>query len=228
MSFDIHCLNNLEYDPDSELFQSYIDTVQELFWKSKEGVAYKEANSNIHIGYWIRNLMELGFGYHSSSVPQMDVAIVKDIVAELFPAKITLNKASDADSCIPELLTFWNFLQKEYQLQEAEAIIKYLRNIQPVYRSIMNDPSKFGMAKSLMVTAREAGFPMETQADMENFLVHFNRKQLGRNTEIENDGFDGSENDSMIISQKPNSFYKKRNNAKKISKESKKKNRKRK
>ena len=69
---------------------------------------------------------------------------------------------------------FWKFLKREYQLSNADDILSYLHEIEPDFRDIMNDTSKFGMAKSFFMMGQKAGFDMSTQEGLDEFLLHYN------------------------------------------------------
>jgi hypothetical protein len=72
------------------------------------------------------------------------------------------------------MVTFWQYLKREYQLSNADAIIKYLHQVEPKFKSIMNDSSKFGMAKSFMMMGKAAGFDMSTEAGINEFMMRYN------------------------------------------------------
>jgi hypothetical protein len=59
-------------------------------------------------------------------------------------------------------------------LARAEAVLKYLRGIQARYKAIMNDPSRFGMAKSFVMMGQAAGFDMTKQEDIDAFVATHN------------------------------------------------------
>ena len=80
----------------------------------------------------------------------------------------------DADDAIPELIAFWQFLKREYQFSSADAILEYLHELEPNFRDIMNDTSKFGMAKSFFMMGQKAGFDMSTQEGLNAFTLHYN------------------------------------------------------
>ena len=61
----------------------------------------------------------------NATLPKMKAPDVEEIVTELFPRKISLSSPDEADEAIPELIAFWEYLQREYQLSQAKSILKY-------------------------------------------------------------------------------------------------------
>lgn len=69
-------------------------------------------------------------------------------------------------------IAFWEFLKREFNFKTADSILKYLRQIEPKFRNIMNDPSKFGMAKSFFQMGQAAGFDMTSQLGPNAFALN--------------------------------------------------------
>ena len=165
--FDIHQLDNLDYDEAEPILEDYQDQAIELFANSPEGKEYLESHSEM--GSWIAHLIYYGYCYEGFTLPHMTKQDVKTILEGLFPRKISLLSPDDADDAIPELLAFWQFLKREFKFRNAGSIVTYLRQIQPKFKSIMNDSSRFGLAKSFFMMGQEAGFDMTTQEGLEEF-----------------------------------------------------------
>lgn len=176
MAFNIHQLNNLDYDDAEDILEPYQDEVIELFANSPEGQAYLETHETM--GFWIAQLIYYGFGYEGFTLPQMTKANVQLVLEQLFPRKISLFSPEEADDAIPELMAFWQFLKREFKLIKADSILKYLRQVEPKFKRLMNDPSKFGFAKSFVLMGQKAGFDMATEAGNEAFMQHYNAQIL--------------------------------------------------
>ncbi len=172
MTFNIYQLDNLDLDEAEPLLEDYQDEIIELFANSTEGQSYLEIHSDM--GGWIAHLIYYGYSYEGFTLPQMTDDDVQLVLESLFPRKISLLSPEDADDVIPELIAFWQFLKREYQLSNADAILEYLHEIEPSYREIMNDTSKFGMAKSFFMMGQKAGFDMSTQEGLDQFMLHYN------------------------------------------------------
>jgi len=181
MTFDIHQLDRLEYDEAEEIVDEYWDILTELFCNSPEGQGRAEVDPGV--GFWVRRFMYYGHSYLSVPLPQISRRHAQEIVADLFPRKISLHSPDDADDAIPELVAFWEYLKREYALPNADDILRYLRKVEPEFKGIMNDPANFGMAKSFFTMGQEMGFDMTTQEGMNAFMIAYNEAILSKEVE---------------------------------------------
>ena len=172
MTFDIHQLDNLDYDDAEPLMEDYIQEVLQQFAKSSEGQAYAESYPDV--GGWIRPFIELGYNYEGFTLPNMTVGNVEFLMESLLPRKIMVLEASEAEDAIPELTAFWSFLNREYNLRNAESIVAYLLSIKKQFCNWMVDPANGGMAKNFIMSGMEAGFDMTTQEGLDAFQRVYN------------------------------------------------------
>jgi hypothetical protein len=217
MGFDIYQLKEEEFD--EEQLRQYEDTLIDLFMNSPEGQALLKEYPGA--GFWVHSLISYGSGYTGVTIPNMEVHYIDELLSELFPRKITLSSPDDADSAIPELIYFWEYLHREYQLPNSEPILDYLRELDPKeFKEWMNDPENFGMAKSFFMMGQKAGFDMTDQKDMDAFMHLYNASLPHRHASSE------SETAGQKIGKKNDRAKAKR--LRNIARESRKKNRKRK
>ena len=176
MDFDIHQLDRMA--PDSEgteaAFEAFQQALLERFAQSPEGQERFKADPDM--GFWAAQLMYYGYQYEGKAVPRMTVGDVQTVVTELFPRKISLHSPEQADDAIPELLAFWKYLKREFHLPQSDAVLEFLREVEPDFPGMMNDPSNFGMAKSFFTMGQAAGFDMTTQEGMNAFMLAFNAR----------------------------------------------------
>ncbi|NJK69930.1 MAG: hypothetical protein HC789_19895 [Microcoleus sp. CSU_2_2] len=170
--FNIRQLNGLDYDEAEPLLEDYQNTLIELFVNSPEGEEYCKTYPDV--GFWISQFIYYGFGYEGFTLPRMKVEDVETVVEELFPRKVTLLSPEEGENAIPELLAFWQFLKREFKLRNATSIIKYLREIESEFGDIMDDSSKFGLAKSFFTLGHQAGFDMTTGEGLTQFQELYN------------------------------------------------------
>jgi hypothetical protein len=173
MSFDIHQLDQLD-EWDEGAFEEYQDALLDLFLQSEEGQMHLQQFPEADAGFWASQLVRYGYNYLGITLPKMTRADVEEIVTELFPRKISLLEPDDADDAIPELIAFWQYLKREYALRQADAIIKLLQRIAPDFVRILNDPARFGMAKSFVMMGHSAGFDMTNEEDINEFMHLYN------------------------------------------------------
>ncbi len=171
MTFDINALASCSEDWDKEL-EAYTDELIELFAESPEGQAHREEYQNIG---WSGQFVSLGFIYQEVLLPDMFDDDVEAILFEIFPRKISLMSPDDADDVIPELIAFWQYLHREYQLSNAEDILDFLKAMDPKeFQAEMNNPANFGMAKAFFQGGLDAGFDMTTEEGAREFQSVYN------------------------------------------------------
>ncbi len=170
--FNLRQLDGLDYDEAEPLLDDYQETLIELFVNSPEGEEY--CKSYPDVGFWISQFIYYGFGYEGFTLPCMKVADVETVIEDLFPRKVTLLSPEEGENAIPELLAFWQFLKREFKLRNATSIIKYLRDIEPEFKEIMEDSSKFGIAKSFVTLGHQAGFDITTGEGLTQFQEIYN------------------------------------------------------
>ena len=182
MDFDIHQLDGMT--PDSEdaeaAFEAFQQALLERFSQSPEGQSRLKADPDM--GFWAAQLMYYGYQYEGSVLPRMTVGDVQTVVTELFPRKISLESPEQANDTIPELVAFWKYLKREFLLPQADAVLEFLRDLEPDFPETMNDPSNFGMAKSFFSMGRDAGFDMTTEEGTRAFMAAYNKNLLARQT----------------------------------------------
>ncbi|PIE74608.1 MAG: hypothetical protein CSA18_04475 [Deltaproteobacteria bacterium] len=179
MEFDINQLDELEYDGSSEsgdALTQYQNSVLDEFALSLEGKELIKVDPEI--GFWIAQLIYYGFCYIGVSLSQMEEQDIDEIITGLFPEKITLIDPDNANKAIPELLAFWQFLERKYKLSNAQMVISYLTRIKPKFTDIMNDPSNFGLSKSFITMGQQAGFDMTDQEQMDEFTKIYNESKM--------------------------------------------------
>lgn len=174
MTFDIYALENWEtrwQDWDIAL-QDYTPDLIELFEQSPEGKAHDEKYQ--HVG-WSYHLVNLGFTYQEVPITQMNEDDIEATLLRHFPRKISLSSPDDVDDVIPELIAFWTFLKREYDLVNADGAIAYLQQLAPKrFKAAMNNPANFGMARSFLQGGLQSGFDMTTQEGLDAYATHYN------------------------------------------------------
>ena len=226
MAFNIHQLDNLTYegaeDEEHEL-ELYQNSIIEEFKKSDECIVINK--EGIEPDFWIGQMIYYGIGYIGTTLPSMTVNDVSEILEDIFPKKIILSSPEDADVIIPILIAFWSFIKAKYKLKNSNVILKYLNNIKKDYKSIMNDSSSFGMAKSFFTQGLESGYDMTDQNDNNKFIESYNEDIISYTNNLQNLTQKKPKLATKSLSKKANLKKKK---LRKMQKSSRKKNKKRK
>lgn len=174
--FDIHALDSLVPGSDeaNTAFDRYRGSFLDMFRASPEGRAC--APKHGPAGLWAGCLLDFGFNYAGATLPNMTISDLEEIVSGYFPRKVSIRTPEEAEDIAPELIGFWRFLGREFALDTAEEAVRYLDEIQPSIVKMMNDPSRFGMAKSFFMAGQAAGFDMTDQDQMNMFLAAYNAR----------------------------------------------------
>jgi hypothetical protein len=99
---------------------------------------------------------------------------LSEILFDLFPSKVSAD-AAKAPEIIRELQAFWKFLQREFHLENAAGCLKMLDD--KAARRLekeMSNPANFGMAKSFVMMGKARGFDMATEEGMNKWMVTYN------------------------------------------------------
>jgi hypothetical protein len=185
MSVNLHQLDQIQdYDRAIAALDEFVEELVREFVASIEGKAFLQAHPSMteYVGSWIDHLLYFGYAYESVTLPQMTQSNVEVIVTQIFPNKISLLDPAEANTTIPELMAFWQFLKREYQHPQAHRIIKFLKQLQPKFPRMMNDPQNFGIAKSFLMSGMAAGFDMTNEEEIEKFQQQHNQELTAANS----------------------------------------------
>ena len=171
MGFDIDQLKTPDGDYDEEALGEYQNQLVDLFRESPEGLALRKTHDDA--GYWVGLLVDFSYSYIGVSLSEMSVHDMEEVLTELFPRKVTI-PPEEAREVVPELAAFWNYLKREYRMEQVDSILALLRKTEPGFPGIMNDPSRFGMAKSMMTMGMESGFDVMSEEGLADFMQHYN------------------------------------------------------
>ncbi len=117
-----------------------------------------------------RFVMDLAADYFGVTIATLGASALREIVFEIIPRKVSID-ASAASEIIEENRAFYAFLKRELGLAQADACLRVLGG-GAVWRleAALSDPSKFGMAKALLMSGRAAGFDMESKEGIEAWM----------------------------------------------------------
>ena len=182
MTFDIHRIDDLDYMSDENAekeFNEYCDELVGLFFDSPEGKKHRELFPDE--ADWTSMFMDYGFRYLGYSVPTMDEGAVDELLTDILPQKVSLQKREEALDAIPELIAFWSFIKREYNLENADSILEYLKSCSPDrFADDIMDPRKASMAKSFFMSGQAAGFDMTDMNQSHQYMALYNASLLSQ------------------------------------------------
>jgi hypothetical protein len=119
-------------------------------------------------------LIDFGINYLSVTPPQMSPDDMRAILFDLFPRKVSAS-ADEAPDIIRELQAFWQFLQREFHLENAAACLKALdEKTARKLKKEMGDPANFGIAKSFVTMGMQRGFDMSSEEGLNEWMAIYN------------------------------------------------------
>lgn len=132
-------------------------------------VASPEAKvlSDVQTCHFVMDFAAACFGV---TIATLRPAELREIVFDIIPRKVSID-ASAARWIIEENRAFYAFLEREFGLAQADACLRVLGGdaIEKL-EAALSDRSKFGMAKSLFMAGREAGFDMNTKEGIDAWM----------------------------------------------------------
>ncbi|MCB0046260.1 MAG: hypothetical protein KDD92_12590 [Caldilineaceae bacterium] len=161
---------------DGQELGTYIDDLIAGFVNSPEGESVSADPETV--GFWIESFIEYAFLYEGYTPATTGRHEAEDIMTNILPRKMSLSEPEDADEGLVELIGFWEYLKREYELANAEEVLAYLRGLSvEEFRGYMFDPARAGMAKSFFLSGTEAGYDMSTKEGMDQYMLQYNLMQ---------------------------------------------------
>ncbi len=115
-------------------------------------------------------VMDLAADYFDQTIATLGPSDLDELLFHLIPRKVSID-ASAAGSVIDALRSFYAFLKRELQLEQADACLRVLGGDAAArFEAAMADSENFGMAKSLVMAGREAGYDIDSKEGLEAWL----------------------------------------------------------
>lgn len=170
MSFDIHgetFAGDTFYNESA--LSTYVDELMTLFVESPEGQARLKADPEM--GFWAASSIEYCHIHIGPLPPLCSPDDAEELLFDVFPRKITITSADEAEGALPEIIALWEYLKRAFELPNADEMLAYLRGLDSQeFIDAMFDPSNFGMAKSFAMSGYQAGFDMTDPDSMDQFM----------------------------------------------------------
>ncbi len=137
-----------------------------------------EASGVVDAGSWTGSMLDFGVSYLDVSVAEIGANELREILFELFPRKMSC-EPDDAAAIVKELRAFWTWVKREFHLETADECLAVLRpGSEQALRRTLADSGKFGMAKSLFLAGKNAGYDTGTQEGLNRFVADVNAGKL--------------------------------------------------
>lgn len=135
----------------------------------------------------VMTFTEFMLDYHGAAPEQWSERKVEACCLETFPRKVSADE-SYFEAIAPALLAFFGFLEEGKLVRKAAYLKNKIRLIAPEIAKAAAKPENWGLAKSIVMQAREQGVDMTNQEELEQFRLRYNeslsnvdRPQISRN-----------------------------------------------
>jgi hypothetical protein len=172
MSFD---LNAAVFDEQGTYLEEqavrYEEALMDQFVASPEGQAITQAGTELG---WTRAMIHYAITYAGVTPATMTTGDLEEVAYSLFPRKV-ITERGDGAEIIQELRAFWHFVERVYHLPQAKQLLARLtpQAARRLERALQ-EPANFGMAKSVVLMGKEAGFDMESPEGMRAWVQAYN------------------------------------------------------
>jgi hypothetical protein len=172
MTFDIHQqVFDRDGLPHEEKARQYQDQLVQLFEQSPEGQALRSEGLEPRR---VSMMIDFGINYLSVTPAQMSPDGVREILFDLIPRKVSAS-ADAAPDIIREFRAFWQFLQREFHLENAAACLSVLDDkAARELKKKMSNPASFGIAKSFVMMGMERGFDLSSEEGVNEWMAKYN------------------------------------------------------
>lgn len=165
--------DEFDEDLDEDAVYAEIDEISEAFRRSDE--ARRLAGWSPE---WLSAVLDVlgdyGFKYFGARLTELEVGEVDEIVFDLYPSKVTIEDAAEADQIWNELIAVWRWLEREHLNPNASAVLQMLEGHGDEFREAMLDEENWGPAKRFATAALRSGVDVNDSEAMSRFLDQYN------------------------------------------------------
>jgi hypothetical protein len=166
---------------DHELRQPVEDKLAAQLMASPEGAKVSALGGH-------RMLMEYAASYVGASIATLEPWALNEVLFDIIPRKVSV-EASEAGAIVEDCRALYRFLDRVYGLEQAEACLRALGpGAERKLAKALDDPRNFGMAKSLFMSGKDAGFDMQSKEGIEEWMRSIQGKPLPPSVRLPMDG----------------------------------------
>lgn len=117
------------------------------------------------------------YSYHLLIPEEWDESGLEECCLDTLPRKITADE-SYYRSIAPVLSSFFKFSGEKGFLKNASNLARKVNKIDKQIVKNSSDSSRWGMAKTMLMSAKKAGVDIENEAEIKKYMNIFNQQQL--------------------------------------------------
>jgi hypothetical protein len=121
---------------------------------------------------------EMMYAYHGRRPEKWTVKIVEECCTQTIPRKVAVDN-DFFQAIAPVLTAFFGFLQSAGHIRNGAALIKTIRRIEKKIVNNASEPENWGMAKSILSGAHNAGVDFTDEDELQEFIMQLNDGMTG-------------------------------------------------
>ncbi len=115
--------------------------------------------------------------YEGAGMSDWDSQNVTSVCLEWIPKKVTA-EIEFFEHFSDVLTQFFKFLEKGNDIKNAKKIQKTIAEIKDDIPAMARDPRNWGIAKSMMMGAKQSGYDINNKEDLNHYLLDYNQNAL--------------------------------------------------
>lgn len=141
---------------DEDLAREYSEELTRRFADSEEASALPDVG-------WAQMFIDGAFTCAGANAAQYDASVVRDVVFDFFPEKVTV-APSTAPVIVAQLRAFFAFLGREFALPDAKSCARVLAGAATdKLEAALADPRRYAPAKAMMMQGLQEGYDVYTE-----------------------------------------------------------------
>lgn len=165
----------------------YMEEVRKWIWQFERSSFYKELEEieQGNVGFTVETFTDYMYNYEGQEPGEWTVNSMEEVCLEVVPRKVSGEE--DLFLSYGKVLgQFFEFLAKE-EILKTRPLITRLKEISDQIFEYSQNPSNWGMAKSLMMGAQASGVDVGDQGELNEYMLRENLRkltQVSRDSEI--------------------------------------------
>lgn len=161
---------------DEDEFETLKSTWVERFLQSAQYQELSEAEQ-VDTKFAVDSLMHYLYNYEDVLPGEWDVPSITQVCLEWIPAKVS-TEADFFEHFGDITIAFLQHLDEIGEIDNAATLISAVKKIKKRIPERAADPANWGMAKSMMMGAQNAGVDLSSEAAINNYMMQLQRTQL--------------------------------------------------
>ena len=131
----------------------------------------------------LETFAEYMYSHHGSSPEEWDEGDLEECCLETLPRKISTDEIY-LQSIAPVLCAFFAFAEERNLLKNAATLAKRVRAIDKQIVKNASNPEQWGISKSLVRAAEDAGVDVMDEGELSQFITHYNERILSQPRDV--------------------------------------------